>query len=212
MTDYNVMLDLGTREPGAVDLDPFAPYSGVLGGTPLGTVELILTVPAARIDQAVVTATGALWRELGIEPRAVRALSTEDFDTGFDVLDATTTITVAQAAELLGVTPSAVRQRLNAGTLSGTRTGRDWTVSARLAALYAGEDGDAPLVARLHAPAGQLIVYEGTRYRPTGNGHSVGGQPTAYTYVPATSRHELDQDDTTAVVKAKAARRRTLPR
>ncbi|WP_149204612.1 helix-turn-helix domain-containing protein [Actinotalea subterranea] len=183
-TDYNVIADLGRITPDSVDLDRLADYHAVLGASPLNDhVELIVTLPAASLRQAVSTALTVIEAQLGFEPFIVRAMPTAAFDQGFDVLDATRAISASEAAALLGVTASAVRQRLATGSLAGGRDGRDWRVSARLANLY---DGDGQRVARLVVPAGQEIVYEGTRYAPTGTGHSVGANPVAYTYTPVT--------------------------
>ena len=182
--EYNVMIDLGEVAPDDVDLDAMAEYHAVLAaGAVDGHLELIITLHADDLRQAVSTALTVTEARLSIPPFAVRALSTAGFDAGLDVLDQVVRLTVGQAADLLGVTTAAVRQRLDRGTIPGRRLGRDWLVNARLANLYT---ADGELVARVHVPAGQHpIVHDGVRYVPTGGGHSVGEDPIAYSYVPA---------------------------
>lgn len=182
LTEYNVIADLGLTDHESVNLDDFAEYHAVLAASPAnGHLELIVTVPGDGMRQAVSTALSVIQERLGFEPFVVRAMSTAAFDQGFDVLDSTSTITVREAADLMGVTPAAVRQRLASGSLAGYREGRDWRVNARVAVLCA-PSGEQ--VARLRVPAGQPVVHEGTRYAPTGNGSSVGADATAYSYLP----------------------------
>lgn len=177
--DYTVLLDLGDTDPDTFDLDPFAPFHGVLGATPARHVELVLTVPATNMLQAITSTLPFVTGTLGFEPYVVRAMSTTAYDAGFDMLDSTQVITVAEAARLMGVTPSAVRQRLASASLAGHRDGRDWRVHARLANLYA---ATGEPVARIRVPAGQEVVHDGIRYRPTGGAHSVGIDPLAHSY------------------------------
>jgi excisionase family DNA binding protein len=180
MTSYTVLLDLASTDPEQFDLTPFADYHAVLASSPSGHVELVCTVEAGNMRQAVSTVLADAYDRLRFEPFAARVLSTAAFDGGHDLNDTTQTISVAEAAAALGVTPSAVRQRLTSGSIAGQRVGRDWRVNSRLANLY---DGDHH-VARLLVPAGEhAIVHDGVRYEANGGGHSVGAEPTAYTYL-----------------------------
>jgi len=123
-TDFNAVVDVGRVDPEAFDLDAFAAHSGVLAGSPLGTAEVILTLPAESLGQAAITAL-ALVTAAGYTPRAVRVMTAAAFDAEYG-LDPADTISVTQAAAALGVTTSAVRQRLGSGSLPGSRDGRDW--------------------------------------------------------------------------------------
>lgn len=128
MTDYNVMLDIGPVDPEVFDLKPFAPYGGALSATPARTQELILTIPGKDIGQAITTALAVFETTLRYEPYVVRAMSTAAFDAGVDLPPSPESISVGEAAARLGVTPSAVRQRLSADRFPGERVGRDWQV------------------------------------------------------------------------------------
>lgn len=125
-TEYNALIDIGSAKPDDVDLDAFAQHHGVLAGTPYGTLEVILTVPAETLQQAAVTAL-ALVAAAGHQPQALRVMTTDAFDNGYAQPEPQT-FSVAEAAQVLGVTPSAVRQRLAGGSLPGRRDGRDWRI------------------------------------------------------------------------------------
>lgn len=45
-------------------------------------------------------------------------------------------MTLKEAAELLGVTPDTLRQRIAAGSLRATKRGRDWWVTAKEVERY----------------------------------------------------------------------------
>lgn len=123
LTLYNAVIDVGRAEPRDEYLEALAEHSPVLAAAPRGTLEVVLSLPASSLRQAVVTAL-ALVEAAGLTPRSIEVLTSEDFDARS--ADDGATISVAEAAELLGVTASAVRQRLGAGTLPGRRIGRDW--------------------------------------------------------------------------------------
>ncbi|NHT18737.1 hypothetical protein [Cellulomonas sp. IC4_254] len=128
MTDYNVMLDVGSTDPEKFDLEPFTPYGAVLVTTPARTRELVLTIPGKDISQAITTALAVFAAALHYEPYVVRAMSTAAYDAGVDLPPSPESVSVGEAAGRLGVTPSAVRQRLSAGRFPGERVGRDWQV------------------------------------------------------------------------------------
>ena len=125
-SDYNVIIDIGHIQPDGVDLDVLAVYHAVAAGTPTGSVELILTMPAESLLQAITTTLSAVQALTRYEPFVVRAMSTAAFDAGYDIVGEPDTLSVGEAADRLGVTASAVRQRLSAGSLAGRRVGRDW--------------------------------------------------------------------------------------
>ena len=126
-TDYNVLIDIGRVDPDGLDLDVLAEWSAVAAGTPLGTVEVVLTIPARTLRQAAATGLSVV-EAAGLETRSVRVLTTAAYDAGLDVGVEPETVSVADAARILGISPQAVRQRLGAGSLPGRRVGRDWRI------------------------------------------------------------------------------------
>ncbi len=137
-TMYNAVIDVGRVEPLDEYLDQLDGYHAVLAGTPAGTLEVIISLPAESLRQAATTAL-AVVEAAGLTPRTLDVLTSEDFDARHADDDGET-ISVAEAAELLGVTPSAVRQRLGSGSLPGRRVGRDWRLpKAGVEQLAAGQ-------------------------------------------------------------------------
>ncbi|MCV2396182.1 helix-turn-helix domain-containing protein [Actinotalea sp. M2MS4P-6] len=126
---YNVVVDIGRVDPVALDLDPLAELHAVAAGTCYGTLELILTLPAEDLRQAASLGWSVV-KAAGHEPQALTVMTIADFDLRWG-LDEPATITVREAAELLGVSPQAVRQRLDSGSLPGERRGRDWHLPKR---------------------------------------------------------------------------------
>lgn len=123
-TDYNAIVDLGVREPADEILDALADYHPALIGGRRGTIVAIITLPAENLRQATLTALAVTTAAIGREPFGVHVMTTADFDAYW--AGDGEEISVQEAAQILGVTASAVRQRLSAGTLPGTRKGRDW--------------------------------------------------------------------------------------
>lgn len=128
-TDYNVTVGIET-DPETFDLNPFAEWSAVLGAAPQGGQQLVLTIPAQGLRQAIGTALSIV-EAAGLTPQAVDALTTVDYDYRSAVA-ATDTVGLPEAAEILGVTREAVRQRAASGSLPATKNGRDWRISRAL--------------------------------------------------------------------------------
>lgn len=133
MTYFNAIVDLdvpaedgGTGDAAARGLlAALEPHLPVLEVGPRGTLVVIITLPAANLLEAVRDALEVCARAAGREPAAVHVLSTDDFDSGA-WLGNTGTLSVAEAAEALGVSADVIRRRLAEGSLPGRRVGRDW--------------------------------------------------------------------------------------
>ncbi|NTW42825.1 MAG: helix-turn-helix domain-containing protein [Cellulomonadaceae bacterium] len=145
---YNALVDVGRIDPDVSTLtDDLAAHHAVLAATAHGTVEVILTVPADDLRQAAVTAL-ALVTATGAHPQAIAVMATDAFDARHELTPLADEISVNEAAALLGITGSAVRQRLAGGRIAGRRVGRDWRLPraeiARIAAGTVTTAGDNP--------------------------------------------------------------------
>ncbi|SES04337.1 hypothetical protein SAMN05443377_1392 [Propionibacterium cyclohexanicum] len=78
-TSWNVTVGIGEVDPEAFDLDRFAEWSGVLAAAPQGGAQVVLTIPAEGLRQAVATGM-AIVEACGHTPTAVDALTTGAFD------------------------------------------------------------------------------------------------------------------------------------
>lgn len=130
MTEFNIIAELPIRDhtpEQASDLvDKFADFHPAVATSPLGWCEVTITVHAENIVQAVSVAVALLGQVVSIA-----AMTTEQFDRR-PVADGRMPelVGVTEAAERLGTTRQAVLQRLEAGSLVGTKVGKAWAILA----------------------------------------------------------------------------------
>lgn len=129
MTDYNARIEFKTRED--VDdrlLDALVDYHAVTSRSERGWVEAIITLPAENLRQATTTAL-AIAETVNVAPLlAIEVLPTDEFDARYGLARMPELVSVTEAALLLGVSRQAVLQRLERGTLSGSKVGDTWVV------------------------------------------------------------------------------------
>lgn len=129
MTDYNAQVEWKTRDDiDAQLMTALDPYSPAIARSERGWVEAYYTLPADNLRQAITTALAVAEAAAAAEVLSIEVLPTAEFDARNGVEDAPETIGVPEAAEILGVSPQAVRQRLAAGSLPARREGRDWRI------------------------------------------------------------------------------------
>lgn len=128
-TDYNARIDYATRDDIDEQLvDALAGYSPATERTTTGYAGVHITLPAADLAQATTTALALAARACDVPVLALEVMTTAEFDARVEADPTEGTASVAEAAALLGVTPSAIRQRLASGSLPGQREGRDWRI------------------------------------------------------------------------------------
>lgn len=127
--EYNARIEYQTRED--IDdrlLDALADYHPATGRAPRGWVEAIITLPAENLRQAATTAL-AVAEAAHVAPLlAVEVLPTAEFDARHGLTPLPDLVSVTEAALLLGVSRQAVLQRLERGTLAGSKVGDTWVV------------------------------------------------------------------------------------
>jgi excisionase family DNA binding protein len=133
-TEYNARIDLAASFTAAdadtIDaiLDRLAGFSPALGGNTRHTT-LDFTYPAEDLRTAVRTALALAGDAVGgLRMTGLEVITTAEFDrrAGLELLPPL--VSVTEAAELLGVTRQAVLQRLESGSLPGTKVGNAWVV------------------------------------------------------------------------------------
>lgn len=128
-TDYNAYIEIKTRQVDDDDLiDALAGYGPVVSRSERGWVAIDITVPATDLRQAFSTSLAIVEAATAHPVLAVEVMPTEEFDVRNGLAPLPSTMGVPEAAELLGISPQAVRKRLEAGTLAGHREGRDWRI------------------------------------------------------------------------------------
>ena len=133
-TSYNIRAELAasidTLDEARIDqlLDDLAPYHPATGRSLLGRIELIITLPAENLTQALSSGLAVLERAAGEPVVVIEAMATTDFDALLGVEPTQRMLSVTEAAEQLGVSRQAILQRIDAGTLPATRVGRAWSI------------------------------------------------------------------------------------
>lgn len=94
------------------------------------TTLLILTAPAETLRQATNILHDVAVNAVGKEPISIEVMRTAEWDRreGFEPMPEL--VSVTDAAGRLGVTRQAVLQRIEAGSLPGTKVGKTWVIPA----------------------------------------------------------------------------------
>ncbi len=138
MTDlYNAIVTLNQPYRGA-DLEQFvdqvhtdlANYSPATTASPTGHAQVIITLPAENVRQAITTAFG-IFHEAGIEITTLgfEVLPTAEYDHRANITPVPDLVSVTEAAQALGVSRQAILQRIEKGTLPARRLGNSWAVA-----------------------------------------------------------------------------------
>lgn len=131
-TDYNATIEVELRDPGLEVLDhaleQLADYHPAISISPRGYAEATITLPADSIRQATVTALSVVAGAFTEEPVACTVMTTEEFDVRQAFVPLPELVSVADAAELLGISRQRVLQKIVAHQLPAVRVGRDWAI------------------------------------------------------------------------------------
>lgn len=146
--NYNARIELDSRDhdEAAVDvlMDVVAEYDGVVArAVHGGRVELIFTVPADTIRQAVITALSVVLAT-GHQVYALEVLPTDEFHRRIDATPMPELLSIPQAAEQLGVTRQRALQLVNGGQLAGVKVGDAWVLPRAAVAARAAASAPQP--------------------------------------------------------------------
>ena len=122
MENYNARLELRRRAtPGLAErlVDELADHHPAVGRTDTGHIEVVITLPAETLRQAVVTALALVTDAAGVE-----VMTTAEFDRRLHLPEMPDLVSVGEAAELLGVSRQAVHQGIASGSLPARRVGK----------------------------------------------------------------------------------------
>ena len=106
-------------------------YHPAIGTGSTGGADVTISLPADSLAQATKTATALV---AFLHPVGLEVMPTELWDRREGLEPVPDFLSVAQAAERLGVTRQAVLQRIEAGKLPAQRIGSVWAVPATAAA------------------------------------------------------------------------------
>lgn len=141
--DYNARVELDSRnfDEAAVYLltDALEPYSGTVArAVHGGRVELMLTLPAKDLRQAVMTAI-SITLSTGFSPYALEVVPTDDFRQRITGAPVPELLSVPQTAQEFGVSRQRVLQLVNAGEIAAVKVGDTWAVPRSAVAARAAE-------------------------------------------------------------------------
>lgn len=130
-TDYNATIEFDTPATASAAervVDALSAYHPAAGRSDRGRLEVTLTVPAADFVQLMQTTVAITARAIDAPVLRVEFTPTEEFDRRQGLAPIPELVSVAEAAEILGVTRQAVQQRLESGSLPGRRVGKAWVI------------------------------------------------------------------------------------
>lgn len=143
-TSYNATIEIDLHDPGLDVLDhaveQLADYHPAISISPRGYAEATITLPADSIRQATVTALAVVAGAFAEEPVACTVMTTDEFDARQAFVPMPDLVSVAEAAELLGISRQRVLQKIVAHQLPAIRVGRDYAIP-RLAVTVIPADG-----------------------------------------------------------------------
>lgn len=128
-TDFNITIDYDTRDD--IDeqlLEAFAAYHPATGRSTTGKAQVIITVPGADVVQLLQTTAAIVAQQHHAPVLGVEVITTEEFDRRNGVRPLPELVSVSQAADIAGVSRQAILQRLESGSLAGTKVGTTWVV------------------------------------------------------------------------------------
>ncbi|NHN55748.1 helix-turn-helix domain-containing protein [Calidifontibacter sp. DB0510] len=133
MTSYTATVETAARRtPADLDaaIDALEAYHGAIGTSVLGRLEATITLDAETLRQATQTAVAVVADALGSPAVAVNVAPTADVDRAQGRPPIPELLSVADAAERLGVTRQAILQRIDSGAIAATKVGKAYVVRA----------------------------------------------------------------------------------
>lgn len=111
-------------------LDRLADYGPAINASATGHAEVVITLPADTLQQAVTTAAALLGP---LRPIGLEVIPTEVWDKRLEATPVPDLLSVSEAAQRLGVSRQAVLQRIDSGSLPAHRIGSAWAIPATAA-------------------------------------------------------------------------------
>lgn len=137
---YVIEAETAARDEDVADswLDALAPWHGVVQAGPTGNLVAVITLPADDLRQATATGLGILAQAIDDEVLAVTVQTEAMRDERVGWAPVPELVSVAEAAEQLGISRQRVLQLIDAGRLPTVRVGKVHAVLA--SALASGGD------------------------------------------------------------------------
>lgn len=131
MKMYNAAVEVATKKIGDVDelMDALEPYSGAIGTSPRGWLEARISIPGVSVAQAAGTACAIVEQATGVITVAVEVMTEDEFAAREGFTPEPDIVNALEAASILGVSATRVRQfaadgRLQEVPVAGDTAGR----------------------------------------------------------------------------------------
>ncbi|MCM3907615.1 helix-turn-helix domain-containing protein [Trueperella bernardiae] len=121
--DYTATVSINTQLDIDTAIDQLAEYSGSLAQTEAG-YRAVFSYPAHDLAQATKTAL-TIANTIGT-PISITVATTESVDRDTAHGDIPPVVSVAEAANILDISPQAIHKRIKTGSLPATRVGNTW--------------------------------------------------------------------------------------
>lgn len=127
MTLYNADAIVRTKLDADDAVDALVGYHPAIGPSRRGHLEVLISLPAETLRQAINTSLAVLEQAVG-PVIAIEVLTTDDFDARHGLSPMPELLSVTEVAAELGVSRQAVLQRLESGSLTASRVGNSWVI------------------------------------------------------------------------------------
>ena len=188
--NYTATVELDIRDDGTGDRDDniisaLEAYSPAVGRSPLGNIEVVVTVPAATLTQAAQTISSVIAEGIGATILSIELMSVDEYSRRVGIVPMPELVSVTTAAEIAGVSRQAILSRLESGSITGEKVGNTWVVQkSSVYPVLDLVDGDHRTVHKMRGEPLETITHDGVTYRKTGGRHNVGGGTWSISYAP----------------------------
>lgn len=108
-------------------IDALIDYHPAISADPTGKANVIITLPADSLHQAISTANALF---VALRPVGLEVVPTDLWDRRAGITRMPDLLSVTDVATRLGVTRQAVLQRIDSGSLPAIKVGKSWAVPA----------------------------------------------------------------------------------
>lgn len=135
MEMYNATVEVARKvdrgDDAVIDaaMDQLQHHHPALGGSPRGWHSATISLPAESLAQAFAAAVALVEGAYDAPAISAEVMTAEEFDARQGWAPIPELVSVAEAAEVLGVSRQRVLQRIEAGTLPAKQVGKAWVIA-----------------------------------------------------------------------------------
>lgn len=108
-------------------VDALVGYHPGISPGPRGQLDVVISLPAETLRQAINTSLAVLEQAVG-QVTTIEVMTTDDYDARQGLAPMPELLSVTETAHTLGISRQAVLQRLESGSLHGSKVGNAWAI------------------------------------------------------------------------------------